>query len=112
VQAKDLRELVHFDEHGPRHTMLFEADHLWSEVVCLDRNQGLGPIADPDSDALCLVVTGKVVVQIDRGRTRLGQWETALVPAGSSLSVTNASGDPAVLLLVAAPPPPRRAVSE
>ncbi len=28
--------------------------HLWSEVVCLERAQELGPIADPDSDALCI----------------------------------------------------------
>ena len=82
------------------------------EVVCLDRNQALGTIADPDSDALVLVVTGRVVVQVNRGRKRLEQWETTLVPAGSELTVTNAAEDPAVVLLVASPPPPKRAVSE
>ena len=102
---------MRFDEGGPSHAALFETDRLWSEVVCLDRNQGLGPIADPDSDALVLVVTGQVVVQIDRGRKRREQWETALVPAGSELTITNATGEPAVVLLVAAPPPPERAVS-
>jgi len=34
------------------------------------------------------------------------------VPAGSELTVTNATEDPAVVLLVASPPPPKRAVSE
>jgi quercetin dioxygenase-like cupin family protein len=80
--------------------------------VCLDRNQGLGPVSDFDSDALVLVVTGKVVVQVDRGRKRREQWETALVPAGAELSITNASGEPAVVLIVAAPPPPKRALEE
>lgn len=108
----DIRDLVRFDEHGPHHELLFEAEHLWSEVVCLERNQQLGTISDPDSDALVVVVTGKVVVQVNRGRRRLGQWETALVRAGSELTVTNATEDPAVVLLVAAPPPTRRAVSE
>lgn len=112
MEARDLRDLVRFDEHGPHHETLFDAERLWSEVVCLDRNQSLGPIADRDSDALCLVVTGKVVLQVDRRRKRLEQWETALVPAGSTLSVTNATGDPAVLLLIAAPPPPKRVVGE
>lgn len=112
MEARDLRDLVRFDEDGPHHETLFEADRLWSEVVCLDRNQGLGPISDRDSDALCIVVTGKVVLQVDRGRQRLEQWGTALVPAGSTLSVTNSTGDPAVLLLVAAPPPPKRVVGE
>ncbi len=46
VDAKDLRDLVRFDEDGPHHEDLFESEHLWSEVVCLDRNQALGTIAD------------------------------------------------------------------
>ena len=79
MDAKDLRDLVRFDEDGPRHEELFESEHLWSEIVCLKR---------------------------------LGQWESTLVPAGSELTITNATGDPAVVLLVAAPPPPKRAVSE
>lgn len=112
MDARDLRELVHFDENGPSHQTLYETERLWSEVVCLDPNQGLGPIADRDSDALVLVVTGRVVVQVDRGRKRREQWESALVPAGSELTITNAAPDPAVVLLVAAPPPPKRAISE
>lgn len=112
MDARDLRDLVDFDEAGPYHATLFETDRLWSEVVCLDRNQALGPIADSGSDALVLVVTGKVVVQVDRRRKRREQWETALVPAGAELSITNATGDPAVVLLVAAPPPPERSAGE
>ena len=112
MEARDLRDLVRFNEDGPRHEALFETDHLWSEVVNLDRNQSLGTIRDVDSDAIVLVVTGKVVVQVDRGRKRLEQWGAALVPAGSDLFVSNATADPAVILLVAAPPPPKRAVTE
>lgn len=112
MEARDLRDLVHFEDDGPSHQTLFESAHLWSEVVCLDRNQGLGPVSDFDSDALVLVVTGRVVVQVDRSRQRHEQWETALVPAGSELTITNAAEDPAVVLLVVAPPPPKRAVTE
>jgi hypothetical protein len=112
VDARDLRDLVRFDEDGPHHENLFESDHLWSEVVCLDRNQSIGTIRDADSDALVLVVTGRVVAQVNRGRKRLEQWETALVPAGSELTITNATEDPSVVLLVVAPPPVRRAVGE
>ena len=53
-----------------------------------------------------------VVVQVDRRRKRLEQWGTTLVPAGSELTITNATPEPAVVLLVAAPPPTKRAVSE
>ncbi len=112
MDARDLRELVRFDENGPSHATLFETDRLWSEVVCLERNQSLGPIADRDSDGLVVVVTGQVVVQIDRGRKRREQWEAVLVPADSELTITNATSEPAVVLLVAAPPPPKRAITE
>lgn len=112
MEARDLRELVHFDEDGPRHEALFETERLWSEIVCLNESQALGPISDRDSDAIVLVVSGKVIVQVDRGRKRREQWETALVPAGSELTLTNATGEPAVVLLVVAPPPPKRTVSE
>ena len=108
MDTRDLRDLVHFDEHGPRHEPLFESEHLWSEVVCLDRNQAVGPIGDTSSDAIAVVVVGRVVVQVDRARKRREQWEATLVPAGTSLTITNATGEPAVVLLVAAPPPPKR----
>ncbi len=112
METRDLRDLVHFDDAGPRQATLFETGRIWSELVCLDRNQSLGPISDPDSDAIVLVVTGRVVVQVDRGRKRREQWESALVPAGGELSITNASTEPAVVLVVAAPPPPARAAGE
>jgi redox-sensitive bicupin YhaK (pirin superfamily) len=105
VDAKDLRDLVRFDDDGPRHEPLFQSDHLWSEVLCLQGPQGIGPIADRDSDAICTVLAGRVAVQVDRTRKRLEQWGSALVPKGSELTINNASEDPAVVLLVAAPPP-------
>jgi hypothetical protein len=105
VDARDLRDLVRFDDDGPRHEPLFQSEHLWSEVLCLQGPQGVGPIADRDSDAICTVLAGKVVVQVDRDRRRLEQWGSALVPTGSQLTIRNASEEPAVILLIAAPPP-------
>ncbi|HEX9121903.1 MAG TPA: hypothetical protein VF984_00860 [Actinomycetota bacterium] len=111
MNTKDLRDLVDFSDDGPRHQILYESDHLWSEIICLQAAQGMGPIADRDSDAICTVIAGTVAVQVDRGRTRIPQWGSVLVPAGSSLTVKNASPEPAVILLVAAPPPTSRAVT-
>lgn len=112
MRTRNLKDLVHFSEAGPRHETLYESDHIWSEVVCLERNQEVGPISDADSDAICTVVAGEVAVQVGRGRARLQQWGSVLVPAGSELVVRNASMDPAVILLVAAPPPTPRPISE
>lgn len=104
----DLRDLVGFDEAGPVQREVAATDELWAGLICLEPNQRLGPIGDRDSDALCTVVAGRVVVQIDKGRERLGQWEAATVRAGSELSLSNAGEEPAVVLLVVAPPPPKR----
>jgi glyoxylate utilization-related uncharacterized protein len=51
------------------------------------------------------VLTGEVAAQVDKGRARMKQWETVLVPAGSELTLRNASAEPSVVLLVIAPPP-------
>jgi len=112
METKDLRDLVHFTQEGPHHGIVFESAHLWSEVVCLDRAQELGPIADPDSDGLCVLLAGEIAVQVGRGRKRLSQWGSVLVPAGAELTLRNASVEPAVVLLVAAPPPTTRPLSE
>lgn len=104
MEIKDLRELVRFDLEPVRAEVL-ETENLWSEVVCLDRNQQIGPMGDPGSDAFCVVAAGRVIVQVDRSRERLGQWGVAVVPAGGRLTLTNASDDPAVVLIVTAPPP-------
>jgi glyoxylate utilization-related uncharacterized protein len=112
MDVRDVRDLVSFSDEGPRHEPLFESDHLWSEVVCLQGAQGFGPITDPDSDAICLVLAGRIAVQVDRDRKRLSQWASLVVPKRSELTIRNASDEPAVILLVAAPPPTPRQVFE
>jgi mannose-6-phosphate isomerase-like protein (cupin superfamily) len=111
VETRDLAELVGFSPDGPTRQTVFESDRLWSQLVCLEQGQQVGPITDESSDGVFAVVAGRVVIQVNRRRKRLGQWGCALVPAGSEVTVTNAGGDPAVILVVTAPPPTPRATS-
>lgn len=101
----DIRDLVHFSEDEPRRRTLFEGQRLWSEVLCLQGAQGVGPLLEEGSDGLLVVLAGAVAAQVGKSRARMKQWETVEVPAGSELTVRNASEEPAVLLLVVAPPP-------
>jgi len=111
VENRNLTRFVHFSpEHVNRETV-FETEHLWTEVLSLDRNQTVGPITDHESDAVFTILAGEGVFMVDGKRKRLEQWGTVLVPAKSEVSVTNASTEPLVLLLVASPPPTRHAVS-
>jgi quercetin dioxygenase-like cupin family protein len=105
VETRDIRDLVHFVEDAPRRRTLLESMRLWSEVVCLQGNQRLGPMADPASDAIVAVLAGEVATQVGRDRKRMKQWESVLVPAASELTLANASEEPSVVLIVAAPPP-------
>jgi glyoxylate utilization-related uncharacterized protein len=105
MKPRDIRDLVHFSDDEPRHETLFESEHLWSEVICLQGAQGLGPMSDPASDAILTVISGEVSAQVGKSRARMKQWDAMLVAAGAELTLKNASPDPAVLLLIAAPPP-------
>jgi quercetin dioxygenase-like cupin family protein len=107
MKTLDIRDLVHFSEDEPRRRTLVEGDRLWSEVVCLQGAQGIGPLRDEDSDGMLVVLSGRVATQVGKGRARMSQWETVVVPAGEELTVRNASEDPSVVLLVVAPPPSR-----
>jgi glyoxylate utilization-related uncharacterized protein len=105
MKTQDIRDLVHFDDDEPRQQTLSETEHLWTRVVCLQDNQGVGPMGDMASDAFLTVLAGEVSAQIDKGRARMKQWDSATVPAGSELTLRNASEEPSVVLLVVAPPP-------
>jgi glyoxylate utilization-related uncharacterized protein len=105
MKTRDVRDLVHFEDDAAHQQTLYETDRLFSRVICLQEAQGLGPVGDAVADAVCVILAGAVSAQVGLGRSRMRQWETVLVPAGSDLTLRNASEEPAVVLLVTAPPP-------
>jgi glyoxylate utilization-related uncharacterized protein len=105
VKTSDIRDLVRFSDEEPLRRTLVEAEHLWSEIICLQGAQGVGPVRDDGADGIVVVLAGEVATQVGRGRARMKQWETVPVPAGLELTMRNASDEPAVVLLVVAPPP-------
>jgi glyoxylate utilization-related uncharacterized protein len=105
VKTRNVTDLVYFDDDAARTDVLFETDQLFSQVICLQEAQGLGPMSDADADGLVVVLAGEVAVQIGKSRARLRQWASVAVPAGEELTIRNASEDPSVVLLVLAPPP-------
>ncbi|MEX0754495.1 MAG: cupin domain-containing protein [Actinomycetota bacterium] len=109
MKTTDIRTLVHFSSQEAARRDLFETEHLWSEVICLQESQRIGPLGDERSDAMFVVLAGEVAVQVGKGRARMRQWESVTVPAGSDLTMANASEEPSVVLVVAAPPPDRSA---
>ncbi len=105
MDSRDLRSFLQFSEDAVTRETVYETEHLWAQVLCFERNQSYGPVSDGASDAVLTIVAGEAVVLVGAARKRIKQWETALVPAGKELSISNASADPLVILLVAAPPP-------
>jgi quercetin dioxygenase-like cupin family protein len=106
VRSRNLKDLVHFDQETVRRETLFETDNLWSEVLCFDAKQFIGPMEDPDADAIFTVLAGEGRFTVGRRSKTLRQWGSLLVPAGASVSVFNLREEPMVLLVVASPPPP------
>jgi mannose-6-phosphate isomerase-like protein (cupin superfamily) len=111
VDSRNIKRFVHFSAEGINRETVFETPRLWTQVLCFERNQSMGPMMDTESDAVFTIVAGEAVFTVGGRRKRLDQWGTVLVPAGSEVSVTNASVDPLVLLMMAAPPPVPRAAS-
>jgi quercetin dioxygenase-like cupin family protein len=105
VRARNLKDLVHFDEETVRRETLFETDNLWSEVLCFGAKQFIGPMEDPDADAIFTVLAGEGRFNVGRRSKTLRQWGSLLVPAGASVSVFNLRDEPMVVLVVASPPP-------
>lgn len=105
MKTRNVTDLIYFDEEAARTEVLHETDQLFSQVICLQESQGVGPMQDATSDGLIVVLSGEVAVQIGRNRARMKQWASATVPAGDELTIRNASAEPSVVLLVLAPPP-------
>ena len=105
MENRNLKRFVHFSAGAIQRETVFETPRLWTEVLCFDRNQTLGPITDDASDAVFTIIAGEGVFIVDGRRKRLDQWGAVLVPMGAQVTVTNASTEPLVVLLTAAPPP-------
>lgn len=105
MKTRRVTDLVQFNDEAARTEVLFETERVFSQVVCLQGSQGLGPVSDDQAEGLVVVLAGEVAAQIGKGRARMQQWESALVPPGDELMLRNASAEPSVVLLVLAPPP-------
>lgn len=105
MEHANLTDHVHFDDEAAARSPIFESDRLFSQLLCLSRNQSFGPVGDPGADAMLTVLAGEAAFQVAKRRTRLRQWGSVLVPAGDDVTVKNASPEPLVVLMVTAPPP-------
>lgn len=105
MKTRNVTDLIHFTEDAARSEVLHETDQLWSQVICLQAAQGVGPLTDERADGIVVVLAGEVAAQIGKGRARMKQWESATVGPGDALTLRNASPEPSVVLLVLSPPP-------
>ena len=105
MKTRKVTDLVHFEDDAARTEVLYETRQLFSQIVCVQGSQGIGPMSDANSDGIVVVLAGEIATQVGKARARMRQWESALVPAGEDLTFRNASEEPSVVLLVLAPPP-------
>jgi glyoxylate utilization-related uncharacterized protein len=105
MRTRKVTDLVHFEDDEARTEVLFETERLFTQVVCVQGSQGIGPMSDASAEGLVVVVAGEIAAQVGKARARMRQWESALVPPGEELTLRNASAEPSVVLLVLAPPP-------
>lgn len=105
MDTRSLTDLLRFADDAAQAGVLAETTNLWSQVICVQGAQGVGPMSDASAEGLLIVLAGEVSVQVGRTRARMPQWETTTIPAGEDLTIRNASPEPGVVLLVLSPPP-------
>lgn len=105
MKTRNVTDLIHFNDDAPRTEVLHETDRLWSQVICLQGAQGVGPLTDDSAQGFVVVLAGEIAAQVGKGRARMKQWESVTLAAGEALTLRNASSEPAVVLLVLSPPP-------
>jgi glyoxylate utilization-related uncharacterized protein len=105
MKTRRVTDLVHFDDDQARTDVLYETERLFTQVVCVQGSQAIGPMSDQEAEGLVVVLAGEVAAQVGKARARMNQWESVLVPPGEALTLRNASAEPSVVLLVLAPPP-------
>ena len=82
MKPRIVTDLIYFDEDAARTEVLHETEHLFSQVICLQEAQGIGPMRDAASEGLVVVLSGEVAAQVGRDRARMRQWASVTVPAG------------------------------
>jgi glyoxylate utilization-related uncharacterized protein len=105
MKTRRVTDLVHFDDDQARTDVLYETERLFTQVVCVQGSQAIGPMSDQVAEGLVVVLAGEVAAQVGKERARMKQWESVLVPPGEALTLRNASAEPSVVLLVLTPPP-------
>jgi mannose-6-phosphate isomerase-like protein (cupin superfamily) len=105
MRSRSLKDLVHFDPDEVRRETLYETPNLFSEVLCFDGKQHVGPMHDGEADAVFTVLAGEGRFNVGHRSKTLKQWGTVLVPADTEVSVINLHDEPLVVLMVASPPP-------
>ena len=64
MKPRIVTDLVYFDEDAARTEVLHETEHLFSQVICLQEAQGIGPMRDAASEGLVVVLSGEVAAQV------------------------------------------------
>ena len=75
MKTRNVTDLIFFDEEAARTEVLYESEQLFSQVICLQEAQGVGPMQDPGSEGLLVVLSlGGLLAE----RTRRGALRPAI----------------------------------
>ena len=84
---------------------IFESDHLFYDLYCLEPDQEQKVHSHEGSDKIYLTLEGEPTVQVGEEREMLAEGEAVIAPAGQDHGISNRSGGRVVLLVVMAPKP-------
>jgi mannose-6-phosphate isomerase-like protein (cupin superfamily) len=84
---------------------LFETEHLFCDIYCLEPGQEQAVHAHADSDKIYVLLEGRAMVTIGPEQRELQPMEAVLAPAGQTHGIANHSDQRAAALVFFAPKP-------
>ena len=105
MDAKDVFAAAHFAPDKMQKINLFETEHFFCDVYCLEPGQDQKPHAHDDQDKIYLVLEGRGRVVVGAASETLEAGEAIVAPAGTSHGIANDGTARLTVLVVVAPPP-------
>lgn len=94
-----------FSKNALRKVPLFESEHMFFDLYCLEPGQSQRVHTHGDSDKVYVVLEGEAMVQVGDERELVPEGSAVIARAGQPHGVSNESGGQVVMLVAMAPRP-------
>jgi mannose-6-phosphate isomerase-like protein (cupin superfamily) len=105
MKVVNIQDAVEFNHEKMKKVSLFDTDHFFCDIYCLEPGQSQKVHSHDGSDKVYYVLEGQGKVTVGSEERVLTHNEITMAPSGQDHGVLNHSNDKLVLLVFMAPKP-------